>query len=244
MIVKFFTLMERGAAYLLGKGWGSSTVKKEFAAAESLLNVKKLSFCVDIGGSVGTYSEEIIKKYPNCRVVIFEPSQSNNKILNKKFSEFPMVTLEHSAVSNENGATTLYSNHDGSGLASLTKRRLDHFNIEFEYTESVKVIRFEDYWKEVLNSQPIDICKIDIEGHELDALRGFGDAINFISVIQFEFGGCNIDTRTFFQDFWYFFQDNDFDLYRISPIGVIHIPQYREIEEFFSTTNFLAKRRQ
>ena len=104
---------------------------------------------------------------------------------------------------------------------------------------------FEDYWKTVLNSQQIDICKIDIEGHELDALVGFGEAIKHISVIQFEFGGCNIDTRTFFQDFWYFFQEKGFDLYRISPIGLIHIPRYRELDEFFFiTTNYLAKRRQ
>lgn len=243
MISKLLFFVERIAAYLLGKGWGSATVEKEFAAAISLLDDKKVRICIDIGGNKGTYSEQIIKNFSECKIVIFEPSYSNVKLLNDKFSNFSNVTIEQSAVSNEIGEAILYSNEDGSGLASLTKRHLGHLGIDFENTENVKTLRFKDYWKAALNSQQIDICKIDIEGHELDALAGFGEAIKHISVIQFEFGGCNIDTRTFFKDFWYFFQENGFDLYRISPIGLIYIPRYRELDEFFSTTNYLAKRK-
>ena len=91
-------------------------------------------------------------------------------------------------------------------------------------------------------SAKLDFVKLDIEGHELDARNGVGEALKFIAVIQFEFGGCNIDTRTFWQDFWYFFKKNNFDLYRITPFGKIKIKKYREIDEFFSTSNFLAKR--
>jgi len=234
---------ERAAAYLLGKGWGAGTVEKEFLAALSLLQEKKINLCIDIGGNKGAYTEQIIKKAPACNVVVFEPAESNVELLRKKFSATSNVTIEQSAVTNEAGDATLYGDADGSDLASLTQRRLDHFGIDFDHTESIRTIRFEDYWKAELNSRKIDICKIDIEGHELDALAGFGDAIKHISVIQFEFGGCNIDTRTFFQDFWYFFQEHGFELYRISPIGLIHIPQYRERDEFFSTTNYLAKRK-
>jgi len=243
MISKILSLIERVAAYLLGKGWSSSTVEKEFSAALSLLKQNKVNLCVDIGGNKGTYTEQIIKKVPACNVVIFEPAETNVELLRRKFSEAPNVKIEQCAVSNEVGDATLYSNEDGSGLASLTQRRLDHFGIDFDNTESIKTIKFEDYWKAELKSQNIDICKIDIEGHELDALAGFGEAIKHVSVIQFEFGGCNIDTRTFFQDFWYFFQEHGFELYRISPIGLIHIPRYRELDEFFSTTNYLAKRK-
>lgn len=234
---------ERAAAYLLGKGWGAGTVEKEFLAALSLLQEKKINLCIDIGGNKGAYTEQIIKKAPACNVVVFEPAESNVELLRKKFSATSNVTIEQSAVTNEAADATLYGDADGSGLASLTQRRLDHFGIDFDHTESIRTIRFEDYWKAELNSRKIDICKIDIEGHELDALAGFGDAIKHISVIQFEFGGCNIDTRTFFQDFWYFFQEHGFELYRISPIGLIHIPQYRERDEFFITTNYLAKRK-
>ena len=245
MLNKLLFFVERVSANLLGKGWGNSTVKKEFASAVSLLPSNKPTVCIDIGGNKGKYTQQILNKFSSCKVVVFEPAGSNVKRLNEKFGNNQNVTIEQAAVSNEVGDATLYSNFDGSGLASLTKRRLDHFGTEFEFknTESIKTIRFEDYWKANLNSQKIDICKIDIEGHELDALAGFGDAINHISVIQFEFGGCNIDTRTFFKDFWYFFQENGFEIYRISPIGLIHISRYQELDESFTTTNYLAKRK-
>jgi len=241
MFLKILNIIELGLAYLQGKGWGSATIKKEFSSVSSLLS-KSPSLCVDIGGNKGLYTEEILKNFPLCKVVVFEPSISNSNLLHSKFSENANVIIEQKAVSNIDGDATLYSDSDGSGLASLTKRRLEHFDIAFEHSEKISVIRFEDYWKSELGSENIDFVKLDIEGHELDALNGFGEALKFINVIQFEFGGCNIDTRTFWQDFWYFFTENNFDLYRITPFGKIKITKYRELDEFFSTTNFLAKR--
>ena len=82
--------------------------------------------------------------------------------------------------------------------------------------------------------------KIDVEGHELDVLKGFGDLIVKTKLVQFEFGGTNIDTRTFFQDFWYFFTKKNFRIYRISPKGKILINKYDEKHEYFLTTNYIA----
>jgi FkbM family methyltransferase len=241
MFLKILNLIELSLSRLQGKGWGSATIKKEFSYVSSLLS-KSPSLCVDIGGNKGLYTEEILRKFPLCKVIVFEPSISNSNLLHSKFSENANVTIEHKAVSNIDGEAILYSDSDGSSLASLTKRRLEHFEMAFEYSEKISVIRFEDYWKSELGSENIDFVKLDIEGHELDALNGFGEALKFINVIQFEFGGCNIDTRTFWQDFWYFFTENNFELYRITPLGKIKITKYRELDEFFSTTNFLAKR--
>lgn len=243
MLTQIIALIERQAARLLGKGWGGATLEQELQAAVSLLPSKKPNLCIDVGGNKGLYTKQILHASHNCDVVIFEPAYSNFKHLNQLFSDSPTVKIEQLALSDTNTEATLYSDRDGSGLASLTKRRLDHFGIIFEHTETTKTIRFENYWKSKLNSQQIDICKIDIEGHELSALAGFGEAIKNISVIQFEFGGANIDTRTFFQDLWYFFDDHQFDLYRISPLGLLKVQKYKEADEHFKTTNYLARRR-
>lgn len=242
MLNKILGFVEKTSAKWQGRGWGSSTVAKEFSTAVSLLNDKDVRLCVDIGGNKGIYTAEIIRLYPNANIVIFEPAKSNVDVLNSKYANNANIVIEQLALSNNAGKATLFSNEDGSGLASLTKRRLDHIGIEFDNTESIRTIRFEEYWKTVLGNQHISVCKIDIEGHELDALNGFGEALNHIDVIQFEFGGCNIDTRTFFRDFWYFFQQNNYELYRITPFGAVKITRYRELNEFFRTTNYLAKR--
>jgi len=198
--------------------------------------------CIDIGGNKGFYTDIILKNFPNCKIIIFEPSKTNFEILEEKFKS-KNVTIEKLAISKTAGITTLYSNEDGSGLASLTKRRLDHFGIEFSMTESITSVCFEEYWHNELNKQHIEFCKLDIEGHELEALEGFGEALKNIDFVQFEFGGCNIDTKTSFQDFWYFFQKNEFEIYRISPLGPIRINSYEEQDESFKYSNYVAKRK-
>jgi hypothetical protein len=63
-------------------------------------------------------------------------------------------------------------------------------------------------------------------------------------MLTFEFGGCNIDSRTYFQDFWYLLQDYGLRyFYRITPMGLlVYLPQYDEIDEQFRTTNYLVCR--
>lgn len=136
----------------------------------------------------------------------------------------------------------LYYNEKGSGLASLTKRRLEHFNIDFKESEEVKIISLDEYCK-MRNIKHITLLKMDIEGHELDILRGATEmfANNAIDIVTFEFGGCNIDTRTFFQDFWYFFKEQKMQICRILPSGEMYkIPAYSELYEQFTTTNFVV----
>ena len=106
------------------------------------------------------------------------------------------------------------------------------------------MVTLQDYWNKEINSEYIDFLKIDVEGHEMNVLQGIGSKISHIKLIQFEFGGCNIDSRIFFQDFWYFFSTNNFKIFRISPFGLIELNQYKEIYESFSTTNFLCLNRE
>lgn len=236
---KCLDVLERVAAYAQGKGYGSTTIRQEVKLLHQLLGIRP-NLAIDIGGNVGEYTAELRRKNPSLEIHTFEPSATNFEKLNIRFKNDTLVKLVPLAVSDTSGSAALFSNEPGSGLGSLTKRRLEHFNIAFETTETINTLRFEDYWKDVLQKKPLDLVKIDIEGHELAALKGFGAALEAARVIQFEFGGCNIDTRTFFQDFWYFFKEHNFDIYRITPFGSEYITRYKESDEFFLTTNYIA----
>jgi hypothetical protein len=107
----------------------------------------------------------------------------------------------------------------------------------------VPAVRFEDYWKRQLDERPIDLVKIDDQGHEMQVLEGFGAALARTRVVQFKFGSVHIDTRTFFRDFWIFFAERGFDLYRLAPCGPVPVRAYREADEAFVVTNYLAVRR-
>lgn len=239
---KLLGRIERIACYYQGKGWGGGSIKKEVSSMISLLGRKEVKLIIDIGGNKGRYTEELLQYFPDSKIIIFEPAKSNIEIIKKKFIKNKNISIQPFAISKDASEATLFSDEDGSGLASLTKRRLGHFGIEFDHQEIITKIRFEDFWINELNRQHIQLCKIDIEGHELDALNGFGEALEHIDLIQFEFGGCNIDTRTFFQDFWYFFQEHSFSIHRITPIGIFELNSYSESLEFYTTTNYIAKK--
>lgn len=238
---RYLAKIEVACAFYRGKGWGEATVKNEVEEVLKLLGDQKPVTVLDIGANKGLYTQEIVDRVPDARVAAFEPAQANLDLLTERFHG-ANVKIEPFALASETGSGMLYFDKPGSGLASLTKRRLDHHSKEMGLKEEVKTIRFEDYWVNILEKRPIEICKIDVEGHELDVLRGFGEAIDHVRLIQFEFGGCNIDTRTYFQDFWYFFVERNFEIFRLTPFGSTKVKKYKEELECFQVTNFVARR--
>jgi FkbM family methyltransferase len=182
--------------------------------------------------------DELLKHYKQANLYLFEPSLLNYKRLNLQFAKEKNIKIINKALSNKNGFGFLYSEKSGSGLASLFKRRLDHFNTKFNIKEKIILTRLDNFLKN--RNIIIDYFKIDAEGSEIKILEGFGKFIGKIKLIQFEFGGCNIDSRTFFQDFWYYFKKHNFDLYRITLAGPQKINTYNEIDEYFKTTNYIA----
>jgi hypothetical protein len=46
------------------------------------------------------------------------------------------------------------------------------------------------------NVMTIDFVKIDTEGYELNVLQGFENYLAQVQIIQFEYGGCNLDSNT------------------------------------------------
>lgn len=225
-----------------GKGSGGFSVDIEAKIAIDFLRRSDIKnpIVLDIGANIGTYSEAILKVSPQATIFAFEPSSVARTQLDKKFAGNNSVEIVSFALGRAQQTLTLWSDTAGGILASLTKRKLDHFGIDFNHSESVEVTTL-DSWANTTNVLP-NLIKIDVEGHELDVLKGGLETLALAQVVQFEFGGCNIDTRTFFQDFWYLFTEAGFAVYRISEAGPIRISHYSETEECFRTTNYLAVR--
>jgi FkbM family methyltransferase len=196
----------------------------------------------DVGGYVGEYTEAFLKVHPGGRAFVFEPSEHHFCTLKERLGNRDNVTLIKSGLSVQSGQLPLYKTAEISSLASLTKRRLDHFNITMDKVEIVKLQTLDESIA-AHNVASIDLLKIDVEGHELDVLKGASQAFrdNRINLVQFEFGGCNLDTGTSVQDFFYFFKQCGFTIGLIQPSGGIHwLPKYDEFLEQYRTTNFLA----
>jgi FkbM family methyltransferase len=238
-LFKLLGRIERAAAQAQGKGYYKVTIDREVKLLQSVLT-RPPKLMIDIGGNIGDYTARLRLQSPNSEIIVFEPSATNIDKLKLRFKSDPLIKLAPFALSDSTGESTLYADEPGSGMGSLSKRRLTHFNITFESKEAIKTLRFEDYWIKNLQSRPIDLVKIDVEGHELAVLRGFSKALIATKAVQFEFGGTDIDTRTFFQDYWYLFKEAGFTIFRLTPFGLQQISSYSEHEECFAFTNFVA----
>lgn len=235
--------------YLMGIGAGTKVSTSGELSLVRLVNEHSAErLCVfDVGANVGQFATLIHDHCNTSRIDLhcFEPGQEAFAQLSSKYGETPHVRLNNVALGAEGGTATLYSDVPASGLSSLTRRDLSHFDRSMDLAQQVDVRTIDDYCNEHDIAQ-IHLLKIDVEGHEQDVLAGAKRmfAEGRIDAATFEFGGCNIDSRTFFRDFYQFFNDQQMQLYRITPRGFLRqMPRYREAHEQFVTTNFLARKR-
>lgn len=197
----------------------------------------------DVGANVGCYTIKVIlslKKRQDTKIHCFEPSKHTFKTLRDNLCNYKNVKLFNFGFSDKKESVTLYSNKKGSGLASIYNRRLNHFDIDLKYKELIHLESLDNFCKNK-GINYINFLKLDVEGHEYKVLKGTKNLIskNSIDFIQFEFGGANIDSRTYFQDFYYFLNPY-YKIHRILKDGLMTIDNYKETYENFVTTNFLA----
>lgn len=231
------------ALYLQGKGFLHPSHRDEVEQLAEYVDKSPVRFCIDAGANRGEYSAALLDTFPEAEILAVEPSSHNTELLRTRFSSEPRLEVMEAALCRETGPVTLFSDQEGSSKASLSRRDLGALGIEFDREETVQGVRLDDVWKEQLNQRPIDVLKLDVEGHELAALEGSRNALQHTRLVQFEFGGCNIDSRTFFRDFWNLFAELDFELFCMTPFGLRPIPEYTESEEHFQTLNYQARKR-
>jgi FkbM family methyltransferase len=224
-----------------GFGYGARSIRREVAATQLFVTGGVL---VDVGAHTGAYARELVRVYGDTLESLhcFEPSRELVPELQRLAGDrvrVNSVALGRTATTGE-----LWKVRDRPTLGSLTQRRLDHHELAMHERETVEIITLDDY-AEGAGLGRIDLLKIDVEGHELDVLHGATRLLaeQRIRCIQFEFGGCNIDTRTYFQDFWYLLAvQHGFAIYRIAPLRLARVRHYSEACEVFMTTNYLAVR--
>jgi FkbM family methyltransferase len=242
--IEFLEIMELASARAQGKGFSPpSTTKREVASTKFLVDKFNLDplLIFDVGANIGDYVSDVLELFPKCHVIAFEPNDFSFNVLNSKFQNHSRVSCENIAFGEQEGSGELFFDTQGSKLSSLIRRDLNFLGIEFDNTQQVAIQTVDQYCRR--NSLVPDILKLDIEGAELAVLHGSRDTLKHISVVQFEFGGSNKDSRTFFIDFWNFFRRENFDLFRITPGKPRQVHFYKEVDECFLTTNFLAVNR-
>lgn len=244
----FFEKLSRFS--LLGMNIGGGTNLKDSGERSGLdyinnyFNKINQLIIFDVGANTGNYSNLLREVFGEKAIIhAFEPANKTFQKLSLNLGNKKGINLYNFGLGDENNKVFLFSDTEESGLASIYERRLDHLNIRMNQREEIKIETL-DYFCDRNDIKHINLLKIDVEGNEKRVLDGSKKMLSSgkIDFIQFEFGGCNIDSRVFFQDFYYLLKDR-YKIYRIVKDGIYPIKQYKEVYESFMTTNYLAERR-
>ena len=173
-------------------------------------------------------------------IYAFEPSPAAYQHLFQRFKNDPQVVTVNLALGAAPGTGQLWSDTPGSGLASLYQRDLRHIRGALDRSEAIPIATLDTWCAE--NLVVPDAVKLDVEGHELAVLRGAEQTLSTVRIVQFEFGGAAIDAGCYWRDYWYFFAERGFTIFRMSPSGIVPISNYSERDESFSHQNFVALR--
>jgi FkbM family methyltransferase len=238
------------AAALLGMNYGRGD---KFGTSGELEVIRRLyraalgthgtTVVFDVGANTGEYSAALLGLFPSLDVLVhaFEPSAPTLAALTGRLGDRKQVAIHGFGLGEENERRDLYASEGLSGLSSVYPRVLDHRNIHMERSESIQLRKLDDFCAEE-SIERIHFLKLDVEGHELSVLKGAERMLaeGRIASIQWEFGGCNIDSRTFFRDFFYLLKDR-YRIYRVVKDGIYPIDSYWESLEIFETTNYFAE---
>ncbi|MCS7052923.1 MAG: FkbM family methyltransferase [Ignavibacterium sp.] len=231
---------------LVGKGIGGSTdISKNgegrFLKSLSFLYNEKSFIVFDIGANVGEYSSEILQLFSKCYIYAFEPNPKSFILLSKKFNHLNNVMLYNLGLGSIKTTTKLYDykEEEGSTHASIYKSMFESFYGNKEtISYEIEIITLDDFLEKE-NIQSVDLLKIDIEGGELEVLKGAKKSINEnrIKIIQFEFNYTHICSRVFLKDFFDLLAN--YDLYRVILDGLCKL-KYDAKDEIFMFQNIIA----
>ena len=194
----------------------------------------------DIGANVGNYSKEVLRNAPDACVYCFEPSQANARRLAAEVGS--RVTVVNAALGAVAGTMPLfdYSDETGSSHASLHREVFEKVHDRPFVSQAVRVKTLDDFVAEQ-SIESVALTKIDVEGHELEVLKGAARSIaaKKLDLVQFEFNEMNAVRRVFLADFFAVLPG--FEFYRLLPHGWIRITD-RPIDNLFAFQNIVAVR--
>lgn len=208
-----------------------------------LKKLSNLNFNVilDVGANIGEWVLCANEIFPESKIHSFEILPKHWNDFAERTRNLSNIKLNQFGLSDFEGTIEVHFNSrtETDSMATIYPQFI--MDSEKEYYDSkceCIVKKGSDYvlWNNILS---VDLMKIDVEGHELKVIRGFGDFIRNIRLIQFEYGVYNITSRDLLCDFFEYLEKYNFLIGRLYP-RFVDFFKYDYSKESFLGGNYIA----
>ena len=161
MLLKYYQKLDDAISYLF------SSVSNEKKLLKNIFDNKKI-FYVDIGTNEGNYVGFLSNILNMRRIVTFEPIKKLNEKIRERYSNLKIDNFNY-ALSNKKGTRTFYQYNISSQSSFYEQNNLFKSLKKLNKKIKIKTIKFDDFFNK---NQVIDFCKIDVQGEEMNVLKG------------------------------------------------------------------------
>ncbi len=163
-------------------------------------NKFKFKLIIDVGSNVGEYTELFKNINKNIEVVCFEPQKKIFNNLKKNLKNYKKIKFYNLAIGSYNTYKNLNTNLGSSYISSFSNfnKKSKYYKVrnsllnqsDIKKYEKVKVVRLDSF-KE-FKKKKIDLIKIDVEGYEIEVLKGMGKILKNTEMIMIEIHKSNM----------------------------------------------------
>jgi FkbM family methyltransferase len=192
---------------------------------------------VDVGANVGKWTALMLAQAPpDVRGLLFDAGKAAAQRLRERFTEDPRVKIVEIGLSSAPGEASFYEVEDAGGQSSLNQG----IAISNPTKRTVKLSTL-DIECPVWDFNPIDMLKIDTEGHDLHVLWGAKNLLErrAIKVIQFEYHQLWSRAGSTLRAAADYLAQFDYQLFLLKPEGLYTLDLDR-FGEYFACSNFVA----
>jgi FkbM family methyltransferase len=141
---------------------------------------------VDVGANVGVFSIETLCKCPGARAVAFEPQSKIADVMESLIALNEVdVELHRVALGSESGSAVLKMERRRARSGHATTG--DYPAFEVHERETVRVTALDDWWRGA-GCPSVRVVKVDVEGAEVDVLRGGMETLATVPYLFIERG--------------------------------------------------------
>ena len=160
--------------FLMGRVTADALVKGVIAKSVIAQYVPPNPIIMEAGAHIGLDTEELARYFPGGKIYAFEPVPDLFLQLSERTRAYKNVNCFPVALSAQAGEAVMYvSSGISDGSSSLLPPKghlIDHPDVIFNETIHVPCMTIDD-WAQANNIEKVDLLWLDMQGHELNALK-------------------------------------------------------------------------